>query len=222
MSTRHPSVRQVLAEAGRTYCEQAGFTLKDTPSALYQLVVLATLLAKPISPDLAVAAAGELRRAGVRTPAGTLRTTWQERVDALGRGHYRRYDESTATILEKAAVMIRDEYRGDLRRLGGRAERDPRRAAELLTAIPGIGGAGADVVLREAQRVWPWLRPYVDDRTIDGARRLGFAHTREAVARLLTASGDEAAFAAALVRATVEDDLAERLRGPVPATAAQR
>jgi len=201
----------VLAEAGTTYCEQAGFTLKDSPAALYQLVVLAMLLAKPISPDLAVAAAGELRRAGATTPAGMVRMTWQQRVDALGRGHYRRYDESTATTLGKAAAVIRDEYRADLRHLRHAAQGDSRRAAELLTDVPGIGPAGADIVLREAQRVWPWARPYVDDRTVSGARRLGFAHSREAVARLLTRSGDEAALAAALVRVTVDDDLAEHL-----------
>lgn len=32
--------------------------------------------------------------------------TWQNRVDALGRGHYRRYDERTSTMLADAAEHL--------------------------------------------------------------------------------------------------------------------
>ena len=95
---RPPTIETITAVADRTFCEEAGFTLRNQPSPLYQLLVLATLLAKPISPTLAIAGARELREAGGRTADGMLQLTWQERVDALGRGHYRRYDESSATI----------------------------------------------------------------------------------------------------------------------------
>ena len=211
MSRRRPSPAQLLDAAGRTYCEQAGFTLRDTPSGLFQLLVLATLLARPISAELAVAGARELRRAGVRTADGTLRTGWQDRVDALTRAHYRRYDESTATILEQSATTVRAEYRGDLRRLADRAGQRPERAYELLTAIPGIGPTGADIFLREAQRVWSWLQPYVDDRVVEGARRLGLPHRKQDVRRLVADADDPAALAAALVRVTLDDDIADRL-----------
>lgn len=213
MTRRKPTASAIIAAAGTTFCEQAGFTLRDKPAPLYQLSVLSTVLAKPISAELAVAAARELRRAGVRTAAGTLRTTWQHRVDALTRAHYRRFDESTATILADAATFLRDEYRGDLRRLADAAAGDAGRAAELLTAIPGIGPSGADIFLREAQRVWPWLQPYVDDRVAQGAQLLGLPRRRADLVRVFARAGDPAALAAGLVRATLDDDLVRRLTG---------
>jgi endonuclease III len=201
MSDVDTIVRELLREHGTTYCEQAGITLRDKPSPLFQLLVLAMLLAKPISADVAVAASAELRRIGVRTARGTLHTTWQQRVDALGRAHYRRYDESTATRLDEAARLVIDRWKGDLRRLADEADRDVDRAAELLTEVPGIGPAGADIFLREAQRVWSWLRPHLDQRVLDGAREAGLPHSRDALANVFEGR-DAATLGAALVRLT--------------------
>src|SRR5207248_620295 len=83
----------------QTYAEEAGIRLADRPRPLYQLLVLATLLSARISGDIAVRAARELFRAGYRSPEAMREAAWQDRVDALGRGHYRRYDERTATML---------------------------------------------------------------------------------------------------------------------------
>ena len=196
-----PDLADITRDSGRTYCEQAGITLRDKPAPLYQTLVLATLLAKPIAGDIAVAASRELRRAGMRTPAAMRAATWQQRVDALGRAHYRRYDESTAGILDKSAALIIDRYRGDLRRLADAAGGDVSRAEELLQKIPGIGPSGAAIFLREVQRVWPWARPYVDDRVLAGARRAGLPASSTGLRRLLTRSRvDVTAACAALVR----------------------
>ena len=203
---------EIARRAGQTYCEQAGITLRDKPAPLYQTLVLATLLAKPIGADIAVAASRELRRAGMRTPAAMRAATWQQRVDALGRGHYRRYDESTATILDKSAALVIDRYRGDLRRLADAAGDDVGRTEELLQEVPGIGPSGAAIFLREVQRVWPWARPYVDDRVLDGARRAGLPASRAGLRRALARSHvDVAAASAALVRIALDDRAAADL-----------
>lgn len=204
MSDIDSVVRELTRDHGTTYCEQAGITLRDKPSPLFQLLVLTLLLAKPISADIAVAASRELRHIGVRTPRGTLETTWQQRVDALGRAHYKRYDESTATRLEDAARWLNDRWKGDLRRLGKEAGHRADEAARLLNEAPGIGPAGADIFLREAQRVWPWLRPYLDRRVLDGARRAGLSHSRDGLAKVFEGE-DAAALGAALVRLTTRD-----------------
>ena len=201
MSDVDSIVRSLMRDHGTTYCEQAGITLRDKPSPLFDLLVLAILLAKPISADMAVAASVELRRIGVRTARGTLGTTWQQRVDALGRAHYRRYDESTATRLEEAAQLVLSRWKGDLRRLAAEAGGRPQEAARLLTEIPGIGPAGADIFLREAQRVWPWLMPYLDQRVLDGARRAGLPGSRKELIEVFRGR-DAAALGAALVRLT--------------------
>src|SRR5687768_16247533 len=115
--TRERVVKTLLDRHGVTYAEQARIRLADRPSALYQLLVLATLLSARISADVAVAAARELFAAGYRTPQRMRKASWQDRVDALGRGHYRRYDERTSTMLGDAAEQLLDRWRGDLRKL---------------------------------------------------------------------------------------------------------
>src|SRR5256885_16709001 len=116
MATQKKIVSKLLDVAGRTYAEDAGIRLTDTPSPLYRLLVLSVLLSTRIKADIAVAAASELAKAGMKTPRAMAQATWQERVDALGRAHYVRYDESTATALGEGAQLPPDQVPGDLRR----------------------------------------------------------------------------------------------------------
>ena len=159
----------LLDRCGTTYTAEAGIRLADTPGPLYQLHVLATLLSARISAGVAVAAARELFGAGYRSPAAMARASWQDRVDALGRGRYRRYDERTATMLGDAAAQLSERWHGDLRRLREAADGEPHRIADLLTGFPGIGPAGASIFLREVQETWSSVGPYVDSRG-DGGR----------------------------------------------------
>jgi hypothetical protein len=131
-------VEAVLDRYGRTFAEEAGIRLADRPAPLYQLLVLATLLSARISAGVAVAAARELFGAGYRTPQAMLEGSWQDRVDALGRGHYRRYDERTATMLGDGARLCRERWRGDLRRLHAEAGGDVARLRTLLVEFPGL------------------------------------------------------------------------------------
>jgi endonuclease III len=80
----------LLDRYGRTYAEDAGIRLADKPAPLYQLLVLATLLSARISSDIATTATRELFAAGYTTPKAMQEASWQQRVDALGRAHYRR------------------------------------------------------------------------------------------------------------------------------------
>lgn len=199
------TARILLDRAGRTYADDAGITLKNTPSPLFELLVLALLLSTRISSDIAVAAARELFAAGYRTPETMARAEWQSLVDALGRGHYVRYDESTATRLGEAAQRVLDEYHGDLRRLADDAGSDPGRAAELLQGFTGIGPVGADIFLREVQSVWEWATPYFDTRALGAARDLGLPDDPGRLADL--ADGRPEALAAALVRVSLDKSL---------------
>ncbi|GLW98622.1 endonuclease [Microtetraspora sp. NBRC 16547] len=190
----------LLDRYGRTYAEEAGIRLADKPGPLYQLLVLTTLLSARISSDIAVAAARELFAAGYRTPRSMRKASWQDRVDALGRGHYRRYDERTSTMLGRAADMLIDRWSGDLRRLREESGCDPRRIKALLTELPGIGPTGADIFLREVQVVWPQVAPYVDDRVLDAARTVGLPRQGGPLAALVGSDDDLARLSAALIR----------------------
>jgi hypothetical protein len=212
MANHDDTARRLLDEAGRTYADEAGIRLTDQPAPLYRLLVLSVLLSTRIKADIAVAAARELADAGMGTPKAMLEASWQDRVDALGRAHYKRYDESTATALGDGAQLLLDEYSGDLRELRDRADGDPKKIRELLTAFPRLGPVGADIFAREAQAVWPQLRPALDRKTLDGARRIGLPADPAELAKL-TSDEQLATLAAALVRVALDKKLADAVTG---------
>jgi len=208
MTDQRRLVRELVGAHGRTFAEEAGITLRNTPQPLYRLLVLALLLSARIRGSIAVATARELSRAGLRDPRRTAEADWQERVDALGRGGYRRYDERTATQLGEGAELLLDRWGGDLRRVREEADGDVGELRRLLREIPGIGPAGADIFLREVQRVWPEVGPYLDRKALDGAERLGLPKDPD---RLVKLAGDTqpAVLAVALVRAALDKEVAE-------------
>ncbi|MGW2374263.1 MULTISPECIES: endonuclease [Kitasatospora] len=202
---------RLLAEHGRTYAEEAGITLRDKPSPLYRLLVLTVLCSIRISAETATKAARELSAAGYRTPRAMADSSWQDRVDALGRAHYVRYDESTATALGEGAELLLDRWHGDLRRLRDEADGDPGSLRELLQEVPRIGPVGADIFCREVQTVWPWLRPYFDERACGAAEELGLPHTPRGLGGLVPPK-DHARLAAALVRVSLSKGALEELQ----------
>ncbi|MFE9426344.1 endonuclease [Kitasatospora sp. NPDC006697] len=197
--TDRETVRELLREHGETYAEQAGIRLRNAPSPLYRLLVLSVLCATRIKADLAVDAARELSRDGLRTPRAMADASWQSVVDALGRAHYRRYDESTATALHDGAELLLHRWHGDLRRLRAEADGSPAAVRRLLQEVPRIGPTGADIFCREAQTVWPELRPAFDRAARGRADELGLPGTPAELAALAP-GGDCARLAAALVR----------------------
>lgn len=201
------TVRELVDAHGQTYAEEAGIRLKDTPQPLYRLLVLAHLLSARISASIAVAAARALSEAGLRDPRRMAGATWQQRVDALGRGGYRRYDERAATQLGEAAELLTERWGGDLRRLRDEADGDVSELRRLLQELPGMGPTGADIFLREAQLVWPETGPLLDRKALRGAERLDLPGDRD---RLLALAGktEPAVLAAALVRAAVDKEVA--------------
>jgi hypothetical protein len=198
MTTQRETVAELLEAHGTTYAEDAGISLRDKPSPLFQLLVLTTLASTRISADLAVSGARELFAAGWRTPQRMLASTWQQRVDALRRGHYRRYDESTATKLEESARQLLDDHGGDLRRLHPDGARDRDALVEAVAGFPRIGPVGARIFVRGVQDVWP-VGPFFDDRALEAAGGLGLPDEPERLARLAP-RGRVAHLAAALVK----------------------
>ncbi|MEV6341370.1 endonuclease [Nocardia vinacea] len=208
--TQKDVVKALLDRAGSGYAAEAGITLADKPAPLFQLLMLAELLSTRISADIAVAAAKELVSTGYRTPNRVADADWQELVDALGRAHYKRYDESTASRLGANASRVLDRYDGDLRKLADEAEHDPSRAAELLQQFQGIGPTGSDIFLREVQDVWTWVRPHFDERALRGAERVRLPKDPERLAELAP-ENHTADLAAALVRVTLDRQIADEV-----------
>ncbi|MGW2920200.1 endonuclease [Streptomyces angustmyceticus] len=201
----------LLERHGETFAAQSGIRLRNTPQPLYQVLVLAGLLSARIRASVAVASARVLFEAGMRTPRRMAAATWQQRVDALGEGGYRRYDERTATQLGDGAALLLDAYGGDLRRMRDEAGGDTAALRGALRKMPGLGPAGCDIFLREVQGVWPELAPYLDAKAVQGAERLGLPGDGRRLARLV-GPDDAAAFASALVRAALDRSVVEDVR----------
>jgi len=202
------TVAVLLEQYGQSYAHQAGIRLADKPAPLYQLLVLATLLSARISGDIAVAAASELFKAGYRTPKAMHEASWQDRVDALGRGHYKRYDERTATMLGDGAGLLLERWSGDLRKLHDEGGDDTGRLTSLLTEFPGIGPSGAGIFLREVQGIWTGVAPYLDQKVVDGARQVGLPEQQ--VAKL--AGGKIVELASALIRVALSKGAADEVK----------
>lgn len=203
---RRGIAKRLLAEQGQTFASKAGIDLQDQPAALWQLLVTTMLLSARINASVALATAHELWRCGWTTPRAMANSHRHDRVAALGRGGYRRYDERTATRLAAAAELAQSRWQGDLRRLHDQAQDAApqaqgvaRQSARLLQEFDGIGPVGADIFLREVQQVWADVRPYVDKLVLRGAERCGLPADAEQLAAL--ADGEELAnLCAALVR----------------------
>lgn len=200
-------VKALLDRHGTTYAEEAGIKLADKPSPLWQLLVLSLLLSARIGADIAVAAARELFRAGYRTPQRMRDASWQDRVDALGRGHYRRYDERTSTQLGEMADRVLEDYGGDLRRLHEQGD-----VEQALQQFKGIGPVGAAIFCREVQGVWTDLAPYVDKVASDGAERLGLPRSADRLADLVPRK-DLPRLVAGCVRASLSKEVVTDVRG---------
>ncbi len=212
-ATQKHIVTALLDRHGKTYADEAGIRLKDQPSPLYELLVLSTLLSARISSRVAVSAARELFTAGLKTPEHMVEAGWRARVDALGRGSYRRFDERTATMLGDGASLLIDQHHADLRTLhtGGATVKQLR---QRLQEFPGIGPTGATIFLREVQDLWSLQPGIVDQKVLDGAGKLGLPTDADKLIALAP-DGQRARLAAACVRAAVDHDVVDDVRGTV-------
>jgi endonuclease III len=209
---KHQQRVQVLLEAASTtYADEAGIRIADKPMPLFQLLVLCMLASKPIDATIATRAARELFKAGLRTPKTVLASDRRSMINAFGRAHYVRYDESSATRLTEIAQRVSDEFSGDLREIAQRSQHDIAAAKRMLKQFKGIGNTGVDIYLREVQDVWTWVRPYFDDRATAAAKELGLPSDPAKLGALAPRSN--ARLAAALVRASLDGEVRQQVTG---------
>ncbi len=151
---------------GTTFVQEAGFTLRNSPSSLFRLLCLAMLLSARIRSSIAVNAAKALAKRKWTTPGRLLESTWEERAKVLNQAGYARYDEGTSMMLEQSARLLIERWDGDLRKLRREGGQDPLAERRLLQQFKGIGEVGADIFCREAQTIWEELRPFADRRAL--------------------------------------------------------
>ena len=122
----------------------------DDEAALFGWFLASYLFGKRISQAIAAQAWTVLYRKYRRdTPRKLLNLSWQQLVDYLGEGHYRRYDESTATRLLEVCQHLQQDYGGRFIRLrdvsADRADFERR-----LQVLKGVGPKTCEIFMREA------------------------------------------------------------------------
>jgi hypothetical protein len=199
----------LLDTAGETFAAEAGITLADKPAPLYRLLVLAVLLSSRVQAKLGTRACRELVDSGLGSPERMCDADRQEVFDALSRAKFLS-KEQTTDALQQGADLVADRWKGDLRGMRTAADGSAAALADLLTEVPRLGPVGADIFIREVQQVWPEFRPHLDGKATDGAKAVGLPTDPAELAELV--DGDELArFSAALVRANLDDDVAEQV-----------
>ena len=126
---------------------------RATDSPAFRWLIACNLFGARISQDIAARAYRELDDLGVLTADRLAEADWQTLVDALGRGGYRRYAESTARELIDVGRRVRDDYGGRLGRLR-RQVQSRKDLAERVQEFKGIGPTAADIFVREIAPLW--------------------------------------------------------------------
>ncbi len=197
-------VEALMDRHGTTYAEELGIVVaKGTPSPLWQLLASALVFSTGLNHETTLRGAAAVKR--VRTPEAVAEAGFDGMREALHGARMQRTQQVARQLVDAADHAV-GAYAGDLRRLREAAGGDAARMSELLQEFKGIGPNGAEIFLREVQAAWPELRPYVDRRGRDGAERLGL---RVGDLPDLAPEGQEAGFAAALVRVSFESDVSE-------------
>ncbi|MDR7482307.1 MAG: DNA methylase [Armatimonadota bacterium] len=111
------------------------------------------LFGKPIQQTVARRAYEEFVREGLTSPEAILAAGWDRLVAALDRGHYVRYDFSTATKLLEVCAALEAQY-GSVTGLLAQATSE-RDLARRLQQFKGVGPVTARIFLRGLRGTWP-------------------------------------------------------------------
>ena len=135
-------------EQKKIYAKELDIDLSSKREADYFKWFLACLLfGKPIQQEVAKRTYFEFLNEGLTNPDAILAAGWDRLVEVLDKGHYVRYDFSTATKLLEVCKALKEKY-GTLSNLFEQA----RTADELsahLQEFKGIGPKTAQIFLRD-------------------------------------------------------------------------
>jgi endonuclease III len=125
-----------------------GIDLSSMQEAAYFKWFLACLLfGKPVQQEVARRTYLEFVKARVVTPEAILQAGWDRLVSILDKGHYTRYDFSTASKLLDVAQHLKETYGTLLSLVQACHSKDE--LSSRLQAFKGIGPKTAEIFLRD-------------------------------------------------------------------------
>src|SRR5690242_18472578 len=115
-----------------------GITIERKEGELFKWFLASYLFGKRIQQNIARQTWEVFMKHGIDTPKKIANKSWQQLVDLLGEGHYRRYDESTAQgLLDMANTLVRD-YHGNLLNMYDCCD-DEKDFIKKLQKLKGVG-----------------------------------------------------------------------------------
>ncbi len=118
---------------------------------LFKWFLACLLFGKPIQQEVARRTYGEFVKEGLLTPESILRAGWDKLVEVLDRGHYVRYDFSTAAKLLEVCKSLTEQY-GTVTGLLDQA-RNRADLSQRLQSFKGVGPVTARIFLRDIKTV---------------------------------------------------------------------
>ncbi|KAJ8098573.1 hypothetical protein POJ06DRAFT_137166 [Lipomyces tetrasporus] len=129
-----------------------GIDLESGQETEYFKWFLACLLfGKPVQQEVAKQTYLELVQDGITSPEAILNAGWDKLVQVLDRGHYVRYDFSTATKLLEVSSALKEEYRTFGALLNQSRTTDDLSAR--LQEFKGVGPKTVEIFLRDMKPV---------------------------------------------------------------------
>ncbi len=137
----------------KIYAHELDIDLSSHRETEYFKWFLACLLfGKPIQQEVAKLAYAEFVKEGLTSPDAILHAGWDKLVEVLDRGHYVRYDFSTATKLLDISKALKEKY-GTLTHLLQQSQSIDDLSARLQE-FKGIGPKTAEIFLRDMKPVF--------------------------------------------------------------------
>jgi len=138
----------------KIYSKDLGINLKSgKEEELFKWFLACLLFGKPIQQGVARRAYFEFEKEKILTPEKILKAGWDKLVKILDKGHYVRYDFSTATKLLNICKKLKKEY-GSLGALFKKAK-SKKDLEKRLKEFKGIGLVTVRIFLRDLKLFWP-------------------------------------------------------------------
>ncbi len=145
-------------EQKKIAAQELGIDLSSKQETEYFKWFLACLLfGKPIQQEVAKRTYFEFVKEGLTSPEAILQAGWNKLVEVLDRGHYVRYDFSTATKLLDVSKTLRETY-GTLTDLLKQSQSIDELSSRLQ-AFKGIGPKTTEIFLRDMTPIFLQYHP---------------------------------------------------------------
>ncbi len=137
------------------YSNKLGINLKSKKeSELFKWFLACLLFGKPIQQEVAKRTYFEFEKEGLTTPDAIINAGWQKLVRVLDRGHYVRYDFSTADKLLEICKELKKNYDCSINNLLKKSK-SKKDIETRLQKFKGIGPTTASIFIRDLKYLSP-------------------------------------------------------------------